>query len=51
MFATIDRRKRNWLACLGFYYALRNDRLKSEQIRHLVQRIDRSKRFQLQSLN
>lgn len=51
MFATVDRRYRNWLAYMGFYYALRNDVQKSERFRHLVRRIDKSKRFRLESLN
>ena len=51
MLATVYRRYRNWLAYMGFYYALQNDVRKSEQIRHLVRRIDRSHRFSLQSLN
>ena len=51
MFANVDRKYRNWLAYLGFYYALRNDTRKSERFRNLVRRIDRSHRFRLQSLN
>jgi len=50
-FATVDRRYRNRLAYTGFYYALRNDVRKSERIRNLVRRIDKSQRFQLQSPN
>ncbi len=51
MVATVDRQYRNWLAYMGFYYALRNDQKKSERIRHLVRRLDRSQRYRLQSLN
>ena len=51
MIAKVDRRYRNWLAYMGFYYALRNDMPKSERFRNLVRRIDQSRRFRLQSLN
>lgn len=51
MIATIDRRYRNWLAHMGFYYALRNDAQRSERFRRLVRQIDHHKRFKLQSLN
>ena len=46
-----DRQFRHHLAYLGFCYALVDDVPRSERIRSMVRRLDRRRRFRLQSLN
>ena len=42
---------RNWMAYLGFCYALLDDFDRSERIRRMVRQMDRRARFRLDSLN